>query len=190
MTPDLDRCSDEELVAAVVEGNPAALRALIGRVGGAVYALCRRICPVAAEAEDLTQEVFLELWSRAGAFDPGRASARAWVMTIARSRAIDRTRALAAAARRETQAQPALEDPRTPADAYDRGQQSRRLAQAIARLPLPQQEAIGLTYYQGLTLEESARSLGCPVGTVKTRVRLALRRLPGLLGPEGLALAP
>lgn len=177
--------SDESLVGEIADGNPAALRTLVERFGAAVLAVTTRCCGSAADAEDVTQEVFLEIWNRARSFDPKRASARTWVMTISRSRALDRARSIASEVRRRESA--ADERPAAavePVELLAGREESAVLASAVSRLPPAQRDAIGLTYYEGFSSQEVARALSVPVGTVKTRLRLALRRLPALLAAE------
>lgn len=180
--------SDEVLVAQIAEGNPAALRTLFERFGTVVLAVTRRCCGSPADAEEVTQEVFLEVWNRARTFDPRRASARTWVMTIARSRAVDRARSIASELRRRESAADERPAPTPgPIDLLAGREEAIALASAVSRLPPTQREAIGLTYYEGLSSQEAARALSVPLGTVKTRLRLALRRLPALLATEASA---
>jgi RNA polymerase sigma-70 factor (ECF subfamily) len=130
-----------------------------------------------AQSEEVTQEVFLELWSTAGQYDPGKGSAAGWAMMIARRRAIDRVRSSAAAAVRDQQALPPAglwdQTHEAAADALDR----QRLARSLTKLTGPQREVITLAYFGGHTHRQVAAILGAPLGTVKGRIREALIRL-------------
>jgi RNA polymerase sigma-70 factor (ECF subfamily) len=127
-----------------------------------------------AQSEEVTQEVFLELWSTAGQYDPGKGSAAGWAMMIARRRAIDRVRSSAASAVRDQQALPPAElrdqTHEAAADALDR-------QRSLTKLTDPQREVITLAYFGGHTHRQVAAILGAPLGTVKGRIREALIRL-------------
>ena len=130
-----------------------------------------------AQSEEVTQEVFLELWSTAVHYDPGKGSAAGWAMMIARRRAIDRVRSAAASAVRDQQAVPPAElwdqTHEAAADALDR----ELLARSLVKLTDPQREVITLAYFGGHTHRQVAAILGAPLGTVKGRIREALIRL-------------
>ena len=128
------------------------------------------------------QETFIQVWKQAASYDAGRGGPMAWVVTIARSRAIDRLRTRAAVDRAEAQ----LEEidppqPTPPAEAVEQRQMRERVKSALAALPEEQRSVLELAYFQGLTQSEIAIRLGNPLGTVKTRVRLGLARLAVLL---------
>ena len=170
--------------AALLEGIAAcdqrALRALYERHAGRLLAASQRILGDAAEAEELVQETFLEVWNRARLFDRSRGSATGWVMTIGRNRAIDRLRARAT--RRRTvdtirDAEP--ERGPTPEHHLRAAQTKRTVDRALEALTPDQRAVIELAYYDGLSQAEIAVKLGSPLGTVKGRVRAALDRLAG-----------
>ena len=141
------------------------------------------------EAEDVVQETFLEVWRRAAQFDPGRGGAVAWVVTIARSRAIDRLRARSIAGRTIASAAEEAEAccrwrrhrPRLEAE---RRRDERRVAAALGALPPAQRRTIELAYFEGLSQSEIAAKTASPLGTVKMRVKLAMAKLAALLGDE------
>lgn len=164
------------LHARLVAGDPAALADLYDLAAGLVFGLVLRILRDRAEAEDVVQEVFVQVWRQAERFDPARGSLNAWLCTIARTRALDRLRRRAARREEPEGSQPpAVEAPR-PEDAL-------AVRAALESLPAPQREALALAYFEGLTHTEIAARLGEPLGTVKTRIRAALLRLRGALGP-------
>lgn len=128
-----------------------------------------------AVAEECTQDVMATLWHKAHLFDPGRASVATWVFTIARNRRID---ALRKARRPEPEDLPwGPEGEADPADALELQQESARLGQAIALLPAKQRDLIERAYFGDLSHSEIAAQTGLPLGTIKSRIRLALERL-------------
>jgi RNA polymerase sigma-70 factor (ECF subfamily) len=175
-----DRESDQAALDRVAAGDSSGLAALYDGYARPVYSLALRILRDASEAEDVVQEVFLQAWRQASRYDPSRGAVAAWLLTQARSRAIDRLRA--------RRARPAPAD--TAASASDvvdpspgldwqviSSEQVRRVRAAIDELPLLQRVAIELAYYEGCTQTEIADRLEQPLGTVKTRIRLALAKL-------------
>jgi len=169
----------------VAAGDVTALRTIYDEHAPRAMGIALRILRSPEEAEDVVQETFLELWRRAAQFDNGRGSALAWIVTIARSRAIDRLRASRAAGRalagvvaNEDVMAPALP---SPADRMEERRDGARVATALAALPVPQRETIGLAYFEGLSQSEIAAKTGTPLGTVKMRVKLAIDKLAGLL---------
>jgi RNA polymerase sigma-70 factor (ECF subfamily) len=139
----------ERLLGRVAGGSEEAFAELYREVAAAVFGLVGRVVRNPAQAEEVTQEVFVELWRTASRFDPARGTARAWIMTCAHRRAVDRVRSAERAARRDDLA---------------------------GRRDL-QREAVVLAYYGGYTHREIAELLGVPSGTVKTRLRDGLLRL-------------
>ena len=165
-------------------GDVAALRALYDEHAPRAMAIALQVLRSSQDAEDVVQETFLELWRRAAQFDDSRGTAIAWVVTIARSRAIDRLRASSVAGR--VLGTVAAEDlVRTtfpsPADRIEERRDGARVATALAALPALQRETIELAYFQGLSQSEIAVKTGSPLGTVKMRVKLAMQKLSGLL---------
>jgi RNA polymerase sigma-70 factor, ECF subfamily len=180
------RLADEASLARIAGGDEQALAELYDRHARLVFSLALRILQVRADAEDVVQEVFAQVWAQARRYDPGRGAVAAWMLTLARSRAIDRLRARRA--RPEAGAEPALAerlpDSAAPPD-HDllSAEQVDRLRRALAGLPNAQRVALELAYYEGLTHAEVAVRLGQPLGTVKTRIRQAVIRLRESLAP-------
>jgi len=169
----------------VAAGDVTALRAIYDEHAARAMGIALRILRSVEEAEDVVQETFLELWRRSAQFDDRRGSALAWIVTIARSRAIDRLRA-ARAAGRVLGGVVANEDVMgnalpSPVDRIEQRRDGARVATALAALPAPQRETIQLAYFEGLSQSEIAAKTGTPLGTVKMRVKLAIDKLTGLL---------
>ncbi len=176
-----ERRVDEDLIRRVAAGEADALKSLYDRHERPVYSLVFRIVQDQGDAEDVVQEVFSQAWSQAGRHDASRGAVGAWLLTIARSRAIDRLRARRARPERTTADERELGALRDPLPSQDlllvSHEQAARVRTALERLPLLQRIAIELAYYEGLSQSEIAERLEQPLGTVKTRMRLALLKL-------------
>ncbi|HYS81665.1 MAG TPA: sigma-70 family RNA polymerase sigma factor [Anaeromyxobacteraceae bacterium] len=175
------------LAAAAIAGmDLGELRALYDACSGRVMAVALHLLRDRGEAEDVVQETFLELWRRASAYDPARGSREAWAVLIARSRALDRLRARGSA---RHALERAAEDPVVPPppliELAEARQLRSRVQDALAMLPAPQREAVELAYFGGLTQVEIAARVGEPLGTVKTRLRLAMEKLAAHLAEGG-----
>ena len=170
----------EALVRRMAAGDREAFGAFYDRYAPLVYPLIVRIVRDRTDAADVLQEVFWEAWQGATAYDAGRGTPEAWMITRARTRAIDRVRALR---RRGETFVPALDEGLAAApaeaggDAAERAEDRRLVLSALEELPPAQRQAIELAYYAGLTQTEIAERLKEPLGTVKTRIRLGLERL-------------
>lgn len=173
--PDDRLPGDPDLVAALVAGDREALGTLYARHGGTLLAVAVRVLGDVAEAEEVVHEVFVEAWRLAEQYDPRRGSVRAWLVTRARSRALDRAKTPARSRRSDLDA---VAEPAEPAPAtFDGG----RVHRALAALTAPQREVLELGYFEGLSSTEISARLGVPVGTVKSRVAAGLQRLRELL---------
>ena len=149
-----------------------------------VYGMVLRVVRDPAQSEEVTQEVFLEIWRTSSRFDPARGSALGWMLTIAHRKAVDRVRSAEAATRRDEtyhhRTQPIDHD--TTAEAVHASLDARRVRGALQALTEVQREAVGLAYFGGYTHTEVATMLDLPVGTAKTRIRDGLIRLRDALG--------
>jgi RNA polymerase sigma-70 factor (ECF subfamily) len=185
---DRDASRDRELLVRVAQGEVAAFRTLYDQHAPRAMAIAMRILRSAEQAEDVVQETFLELWRRSAQFDVDRGSVVGWVVTIARSRAVDRLRASGTAGRALEQGAmevlvPAVSP--SPAAQAERRNDDARVAVALSALPAEQRETILLAYFEGLSQSEIAFKTGNPLGTVKMRVKLAFTKLATLLKEEG-----
>lgn len=173
----------DALMVRVAAGDQQAFGELYDAVASRVFGAVLRLVIDRSQAEEVTQEVFLEIWQSAGVFDPNRGRAIGWIMTLAKRRAIDRIRSAQAAQDRDLRVgirEYRVED--DVADAAEIAVESERVAVALERLPDAQRQAIALAYDGGLTHTEIAQLLSVPIGTVKTRLRDGMIRLRHELG--------
>lgn len=182
MQAEPSQIADNDLLQAVSRGDESALAALYDRYRLILFSLILRILHDRHEAEDVLQEAFLQVWRRARDFDESRGRAFTWLVTIARSRALDRLRASGSRARIATEAEAAPRESTgdAAADAV-KSEQGEIVRQALAELPEEQRRALFMAYFEGLTQSEIAARLGDPLGTVKTRMRSGLMKLRELL---------
>jgi len=170
---------DREAVARMIDGDQNGLAALYDRHGRFVYSLALRIVRDQADAEDVTQDVFVQVWRQADRFDPARGSVVGWMLTITRARAIDvlRRRGTRPASVGDVAAFDTSDD--TPGQDMQIAwaQRTREVRTALDSLPLLQRLAVELAFFDGLTHAQIAEQLDVPLGTVKTRVRHGLLRL-------------
>ena len=171
-----------ELMERIAAGQAEALRSAYDAHAGRVFALALRIVRSREEAEDIVQDTFLELWRRARDFDPRRGELSAFITSIARSRCIDRVRRARVRTRFATERPAEREStvgqsPRAPDEQALSQQHGRKVRDVLADLPLEQRQTLELAYFEGLTQQEIAARTGTPLGTVKTRLRLALEKL-------------
>jgi RNA polymerase sigma-70 factor, ECF subfamily len=170
------------LLAQVAVGDQAAFEAVYDRVAAPVFGTVRRVVRDPGLTEEVTQEVFVEVWRGASRFDAAKGSPLAWVSTIAHRRAVDRVRSEQRSAdrdRRAASSEIAYDDvAETVEDNLDR----ERVRRCLGTLTGLQREAVTLAYYGGYTYRQVARLLGVPAGTVSTRMRDGLIRLRDCLG--------
>jgi RNA polymerase sigma-70 factor (ECF subfamily) len=161
--------------------DPDALAELYDRYARAIYSLALHIVGDQADAEDVVQDVFSQAWVQAPRYEASRGAVAAWLLTITRSRAIDRLRAHRARPDSEPADERQLLGLVDPAEPHDQGiltrEQIGRLRDAMAGLPILQRVVVEMAYFEGLTQTEIAARLDEPLGTVKTRARLALLKL-------------
>lgn len=168
------------IVSIAARGDREAFAALFAYYAPRVKGYLRRLGLPDAQAEELAQETLLVAWRRADQFDPALGGASAWIFTIARNLRIDAVRRDRLTPRLELLAEEP--DPPPPADRIvESGQHAARLREALARLPSEQAEVIRLSFFDDRPHAEIERALGIPLGTVKSRLRLAMARLRSLL---------
>jgi RNA polymerase sigma-70 factor, ECF subfamily len=180
--------ADDQLIAAVARGDHPALLALYDRHGRIAYGLAYRVLGEAGAAEEAVQDAYLRIWRRASTFDPSRGGVRSWLLTIVHHCAIDLLRRRAGAPPVVAGLDEVAERQAVPdawSDVVVRLEQD-RVRTAVATLPGEQRRAIEMAYFDGLTHREIAERDGLPLGTVKGRLRLGLRRLYGLLAEPGV----
>jgi RNA polymerase sigma-70 factor, ECF subfamily len=175
---------DAELIRATARGDEAAFASLYDRFSPILFGLLLRILHSRAEAEDVLQEVFLQVWQQARAFDSTRGRAFTWMVTLARSRAIDRLRAVDSrdrAARRSVEDAPPTVNFEDASDEAVRAERAEAVRGALAELPEEQQQVLLLAYLGGMSQTEIAEAKNQPLGTVKTRTRAGLKKLSEVL---------
>ena len=178
---------EARLVELIADGSSQALSDLYDQYSSLLLALARRVLGSQEEAEDVLQEVFVQVWRQAHRYDAKRSSVSTWLSLITRSRSIDRLRSRNV---QDKTAQAAHEEnPQTDAspegatNVLDR-ERRLRLRTELAELPEEQRQVLELAFYKGMTQSEISSSTGIPLGTVKTRTLLAMRKLRKALGAE------
>jgi RNA polymerase sigma-70 factor, ECF subfamily len=177
---------DSALIAKMRTGDESALSALYDRYSPMLFGMLSRVLNDHQAAEEVLQDLFLQLWRNAGRFDPSRGSLPAWLMVIGRNRAISRLRG-----RRDREMLEENEGDFAGTFAssqsieYEaaRAQLARTISAALEKLPAEQRQAVELAYFEGMTQSEIAAKTATPLGTVKTRVRTAMQTLRQILGP-------
>ena len=184
--------SDAELAAALIGGDATALNEIYDRFHRAVYGIAYRVTTDRNHAEDVVQEVFVALWQRPAAYNPQRGSLGTWLTSAGHHKAVDlvrreeslrRRRDLVAVEVAQDLREEHLSEPVD--DAANERWQAERVRKALADLPEAQRQAMVLAYFGGYTQREVAAVTGVPLGTVKTRMLAAMRKLKGVLAPLG-----
>ena len=175
--------SDLELMHAIQGGDPEALSMLYDRYNGILKALILRVIHNEAEADDLLQEIFMEIWNQAKNFSAQKGKPLGWMVTLARRRAIDGLRKRQAYARAEerlqteTEQQPDAWVHNATEEEINSGDTRVLVRRVINTLPVAQQEAINLAFFSGMSQREIAAKTNTPLGTVKTRLELGLKKI-------------
>lgn len=178
---------DQWLLERIAQKEESALGFFYDRYSRVVYSLVLRVVGHRTEAEEIVIDIFWQVWRQAGQYDPRRGKVSTWLLTIARTRAIDRLRSLN---RQATIGEAlALDRPETPQAPIEEtiylGMQQERVRVALHSLAEPQRRAIELAYFDGLSQSEIAAALNKPLGTIKTHIRTGLAHLRERLGSHG-----
>lgn len=188
--PDLQRSAavsaPEDLLRRIALGDESAFEKLYDLFAGRVFGLARRIVRNPSQAEEVAQEVFLEIWRRASRFDAARGSATSWVMTLTHARSVDRVRSAQASADRELKVAHASHEVEVDSvvEAVESNFERKAVQKCLTTLTDLQRESITLAYYSGYTYREVAELLTTPLPTIKTRLRDGMIRLRDCLGVE------
>ncbi len=163
--------NDGALISAIRSGNQDAMAQLYDRYSSVVYAVALRVLGETSAAEDVLQEIFMQLWRNPGAFDPGRGNLAPWLAVIARNRAVDTLR------KRRPQTEMtetvASVEPDMAGDA-DRRRTVEKVRAVLKEMPAPQRSALEMAYFEGYSHSEISEKTGEPLGTIKTRIRTGL----------------
>ena len=180
--------SDQELLAEISDKNSDAFAALYDRYGKRVFGLAARMLNDAVKSEEVTQDVFMRVWRRGHTYVPGKGKFTTWLFRIAHNRTIDELRKI----RRDksrfsddiTERWDLESDEITPPEAAVANSEYEQVRAALQILPEPQRQVVYLSYFKGMTQSQISESTGQPLGTVKTRMRLALKKLRVALDKE------
>jgi RNA polymerase sigma-70 factor (ECF subfamily) len=167
------------LLVAISRGSEAAFVAFYRRFSAQVFGLARRVVRDPAQAEEVAQEVFLDIWRRASRFDPTKGSATSWVLTLTHSRAVERVRSAQAAADRDLRSAESTteRDLDSVVEAVEHRAERRAVQRCLTTLTDLQRQSVTLAYYGGYTYPQVAEMLQVPLPTIKTRMRDGLIRL-------------
>ena len=170
------------LLHDVARGDSTSFERLYDVVGAQVYGLARRVIRDPERAEDIAQEVFLEVWRKASTFDRKRGNAKSWILTITHRRAVDAVRRTETSRKYEAQVITDEVDDEAPGEALLEREERDAVRDCLGTLTDLQQESIRLAYYQGYTYNQVATLLDKPLPTIKTRMRDGLIRLRDCMG--------
>jgi RNA polymerase sigma-70 factor (ECF subfamily) len=181
---------DRQLIQRVAMGEKEALEELYTRYSSPVYSLARFMLRQEALAEEATQDIFLNIWLKASSYNSERGEPRAWIMSVAHHKVVDiirsRRRNITMTDPKDYETLDLLPSTQMPtAEEAELNLERDRIRKALSILPPAQKEVIVMAYFQGLSQSEIAEKLGQPLGTVKTRVRLAMQKLRAELEEDG-----
>lgn len=186
-----------EALKRMAAGDHPALATCYDLIGSVVFSLAVRMLRDRAAAEDVSQDIFVQVWRQAGNYDTSRGTPEAWIMMIARTRILDRIRARGAGVVLKSVGEnlpdaPAADD--WPDDLAVTREDAANVRQALGELPAEQRQAVELAFFDGLTHMEISEKTGVPLGTIKTRIRLGLMKIRDqlrlIMGEEDSQQAP
>jgi RNA polymerase sigma-70 factor, ECF subfamily len=189
---DYSTLDDVELIGSIIRADQSALSELYDRYSRLVFSIAYSLVGDYATTEEITQDVFVRVWERAPQYRSDQGKVSTWLISIARHRSIDMLRRQGSRPENHTvswaestiDAMPSDDDPE---EAAELSMQRQRVRAAIAQLPEDQKQALALAYFNGFTHRQIAERLEQPLGTVKTRIRLAMQKLRQLLRDERIA---
>jgi len=184
-----DRAIELDLLARVAKRERAAFEQLYDRYKNILYATAMKFLKEDADAQDVVQDVFIQIWDKAKLYDPAKGKPLTWALTLTRNRSIDRIRAIQRRTRlRDDFGKETVVDEsagmREALSGVDAGEKNQILREAVGRLSPEQRKVIEMAFFRGFTQSEIADRLGEPLGTVKARARRGLMKLKELLGPQ------
>lgn len=188
-TPEESRAEEVDLLRRIAQRERAAFEALYDRYANILYATSLKFVKEDADAQDVVQDVFIQIWDKAKLYDPAKGKPLTWALTLTRNRSIDRIRAI----QRRTRLRDQFEEEtvmdesvgvREALSGVDASEKAQILRAAVSQLTLQQKKVIELAYFGGLTQTEIAEKLGEPLGTVKARARRGLLKLKEILGDQ------
>ncbi|MDD5036885.1 MAG: sigma-70 family RNA polymerase sigma factor [Methylococcaceae bacterium] len=177
----------ERLLAAICQGDETAMAAFYDRTCGKVFALVSFILEDVSQAEEVALDTFFQVWQEAGKYQAERASPLAWLMMMARSRAIDRLRSMRRAPNffdSDDLADELIDPGEGPDEVLLSSERSRRVRACLAQLPQVERQKLTLAFFKGLSQAEMSQYCDMPLGTVKSHIRSGMARLSRLLGEQ------
>lgn len=183
-----DSSEEIELIQRIGDGDRASFEQFYERYNGVLFSTAFRVLNDPTDAEDVTQEVFIMIWNKAGLYDPSRGKPLTWAVTMTRNKAIDKLRSLQRRFRLKEEAGKELGasemvHERQPIDDVDSAEQAVLIRNAVNKLSAEQREVIEMAYFKGLTQNEIADRLKEPLGTIKARIRRGMLKLKKLIAP-------
>lgn len=187
--PENDLAAEIDLLRQTGQGDRGSFEALYDRFSGVLFSTAYRVLNNREAAEDVLQDVFIQIWEKAALYDPARGKPMTWAITLTRNKSIDRLRSTQRRSRLQDDLQHESEtveqfDDKSSFDAVSSVETGEMVRAAIAKLSKDQREAIELAFFSSLTQTEISERLGEPLGTVKARIRRGMMKLKDLLGPQ------
>jgi RNA polymerase sigma-70 factor, ECF subfamily len=178
---------DVRVVRRMAAGDSSALGVFYDRWSGEVYTIAISIVHIAQDAEEVVDDTFWQAWTQASRFDAARGQVRSWVLSIARTRALDKLKSVARRREEHLESAPAelLAKEGSADDRVIEEERTGAVVTALKDLPAPQREALEMAYFGGLSQTEIAEATGLAIGTIKTRMRLGMLKLRERLAPPG-----
>jgi len=186
---ELESFDEIDLIRRIGDGDRQSFEQFYQRYSGIIFSTALRVLNDPTDAEDVTQDVFVMIWNKAGMYDSSRGKPLTWAVTMTRNKAIDRLRSLQRRFRLKEEAGKEAEcgdviHERRPVDEVDTAETNQLVRKAVDKLSLDQRQVIEMAYFKGLTQNEIADQLNEPLGTIKARIRRGMIKLRKLVGPH------